>query len=121
MNRIHANPIAQERAARAPPSGVDEQQRNAVVRVGAPIAQNELIDDARLPGTPRAGKPDDDGLRRRGRAQIETRAHRFDLGASLRVILEPGDDLCHGPGCLAGDALDLVGNFNDGAPIARCE
>ena len=73
VDRVHADAIAEQRAARAPPRGVDEQQADAAPGMLEPEAADDLVDDARLAGAARAREADD-GRRRAPAARLELAA-----------------------------------------------
>ena len=66
-DRVHADPIAEERPAAAPPRGIDEQERDPERRRVPAQAQDDLVDDARLAGAAGPREPDDRGPSRRAR------------------------------------------------------
>jgi hypothetical protein len=84
---IHSDPIAEERAAAAPPRRIDQQERNSEVGGIASQASDEFIDDARFARAAGTREADHGRPRRRRFLDPRTQRRRVVL-ASFRVILE---------------------------------
>ena len=105
VDRVHPQPVSEQRPAGAPVAGVDREHADAALRMLASVAADQLVEQARLPGASGSGEADHRSERRASHPlQPLTRVAQCG-GLAAHALLEPADRAGHRSGTLERDRL----------------